>query len=234
MATIINSKTIIQGSVKVGTTSLIGSAVSSNLILYYDFGNSLSYAGSGAVVTDLSGNGLTATLVNNPAYVSSNGGYMDFSGTSRATITNSLIGSIGTGDYTADLWIQLPTASGYGHIYNIPDQNVGYFLKHYNGGVYDGYAFAGGGGGGSLPSGQWKHLVVSRIAGTVRYYVNAVQVASRSASFNINNNTLNIRSDGALGEWVRAYIAIPKLYKKGLTAAEVTQNYNAHKSRFGL
>ena len=30
------------------------------------------------------------------------------------------------------------------------------------------------------------------------------------------------------------YIASCSLYNRGLTAAEVLQNYNAHKSRFGL
>lgn len=206
--------------------------VTSNLIMYYDFGNPASYPGSGTSVTDLSGNGLTATLVNSPTYVSSNGGYMNFASTSYATVTNALIAP-GTGDFSIDLWIQLPSASGYGHIYSI-DSQATYFFKHFNGGIYDGYAQAGGGGGGTLPSGVWKHVAFSRISGTGRYYVNGVEAASRSHTFNITPTTLNIRSDGGMGEWVQAYIAVPKFYKKGLTAAEVTVNFNAHRGRFNV
>ena len=207
--------------------------VTTNLIMYYDFGNVASYPGSGTSVTDLSGNGLTATLVSSPTYVASNGGYMNFAGTSYATVTNSLIGSIGTGDYTIDLWIYWPGGGGYGHIYSMSSQET-YFFKHYNGGLYDGYAQASGAGGGSLASGAWRHVVVTRTSSTSVFYVNATQTYTRTNSFNLNQNTLYIRSDGGMGEWVQLYIALPKLYKKGLTAAEVTTNYNAHRARFGL
>jgi hypothetical protein len=206
--------------------------VTSNLIMYYDFGNPASYPGTGTSVTDLSGNGLTATLVNSPTYVSSNGGYMNFASTSYATVTNALIAP-GTGDYSIDLWIQLPSASGYGHIYSINSQAT-YFFKHFNGGLYDGYAQGSAGGGGTLPSGVWKHVAVTRTSGTCVFYVNASQVFTRASSFNITPTTLNIRSDGGMGEWVQAYIAVPKFYKKGLTAAEVAINFNAHRGRFNV
>lgn len=207
--------------------------VRSNLIMYYDFGDVSSYTGSGTSVLDLSGNGLTATLVNSPTYSSASGGYMDFSGTSYATVTNTLIGSIRTGDYTIDLWIYWPGNTGYGHIYSMSSQSS-YFFKHSSGGLYDGYAAASSGGGGSLASGAWRHVVVTRSGGTSVFYVNATQTYTRANSFDLNQNTLNIRSDGGVGEWVRLYIALPKLYKKGLTQAEVTQNFNMHKGRFGL
>lgn len=212
--------------------SAILGVVTSNLIMYYDFGDPASYSGSGTSVTDLSGNGLTATLVNSPTYVSSNGGYMNFSGTSYATVTNALIAP-GTGDYSIDLWIQLPSASGYGHIYSIDSQGS-YFFKHFNGGLYDGYAQANGGGGGTLPSGVWKHVAVTRTSGVCVFYVNAVQVFTRTITFNITPTNLRIRSDGGMGEWVQAYIAVPKFYKKGLTSTEVTQNFNVHRTRFGV
>jgi len=234
MSIVIKNPIIINGSTRVGPGQNSSPIVTTNLIMYYDFGDTSSYAGSGTTVTDLSGNGLNATLINTPTYASANGGYMNFSGTSYAKVgPNALIGSIGTGDFSIDLWIYLPNASGYGHIYSIDSQG-GYFLKHSNGNVYDGASQAGSGGGGVIGSGAWKHLVVSRISGTARYYVNNVQAASRAHGFNINATTLYIRSDGGMGEWVTAHIALPKLYKKGLTVAEITQNFNAHKSRFGL
>lgn len=233
MSIVIKNPIIINGSTRMGPGQNSSPIVTTNLIMYYDFGNTSSYAGSGTTVTDLSGNGLNATLLNTPTYSSASGGYMNFSGTSHAKIINSTIGTIGTGDFSIDLWIYFPNAAGYGHIYSI-DSQYAYTFKHYNGGLYDAWSNANGGGGGAVGSGAWKHVVLSRTSGTAKYYVNTAQAASRAHSANITATTLYIRGEGGMSEWVSAYIALPKLYKKGLTVAEITQNYNAHKSRFGL
>ena len=63
--------------------------VSTGLILNYDIGNASSYPGTGATVTDLQANS-NATLFNTPTYAS---GYLTFNGTNQYLTTNTSLNS---------------------------------------------------------------------------------------------------------------------------------------------
>jgi len=92
----------------------------------------------------------------------------------------------------------------------------------------------------NVMDGNWKHLVFTYngSAGTAVSYVNNVVVSSASSLAS------SVRSLPApyhvLGAFVSGYgyfkgdIPIARHYDRPLTAAEVSQNYNASKNRFGL
>ena len=66
-----------------------GVIVSTGLILNYDIGNASSYSGAGSTVTDLQANS-NATLFNTPTYAS---GYLTFNGTNQYLTTDTSLNS---------------------------------------------------------------------------------------------------------------------------------------------
>ena len=71
-------------------------------------------------------------------------------------------------------------------------------------------------------------------------YLNGVQEGGTHAdyAFNASYSGLNVRYIGRgksdIPRLVNGKIPVTKIYDRGLTSDEVSQNYNAYKSRFGL
>lgn len=63
----------------------------SGIIMYYDAGNPASYPGTGTTITDLSGNGYTATMNASNGYSSSDGGYWTSNGNDNVSITGGTL-----------------------------------------------------------------------------------------------------------------------------------------------
>ena len=87
----------------------------------------------------------------------------------------------------------------------------------------------------------WQHLVVTRVNNTTngwKTYLNGVLKDERTSRNNIfQTNTTGCR----IGSWnsgtareFNGQIAALRLYNRALSAAEILQNYNAGKDRFGL
>ena len=79
-------------------------------------------------------------------------------------------------------------------------------------------------------------LVTTRNTSQVNWYVNNTNVGSASNLYGtLANTTSNITiGNGYTGTPWAGRIAIIQAYNKALTAAEVSQNFNAQKARFGL
>jgi hypothetical protein len=81
----------------------------------------------------------------------------------------------------------------------------------------------------------YYHVVATVSGSTSKIFINGVEAESGSIS-----NRIQSTSDLRIGWRVDGFAAtnggipIVKLYNKALTAAEVFQNYNATKGRFGL
>jgi hypothetical protein len=223
-----------------------------DLILHLDAAKYTSYPNSGTTWYDISGYGHHATLNNgmsiqDTGYKGKNFG-LDGSNDS-ATVNNNLVSLIGLGDssYTLEAWIYVETSQG---TTTAADSIVGLTSA-------TGYGMQVGESGGSprinygarstsnfysstFSYNTWTHVVLSRIAGvSLRGYLNG----SFDSSQGYTNQTLASPSDGDLtvgysGPRVTGYfdgnIPIVRIYKRGLTDAEILQNYNAQKSRYGL
>tara|TARA_B100000212_G_scaffold243964_1_gene186054 strand:+ start:521 stop:1381 length:861 start_codon:yes stop_codon:yes gene_type:complete len=88
----------------------------------------------------------------------------------------------------------------------------------------------------------WDHLVISSRSGTVRIYHNNVNTSTTYRSFNYvedwnagsNFNGCSLFDVNAAYRYTGKF-AIYRIYKnKGLTAAEVDQNFEAERGRFGV
>ena len=218
--------------------------VTSGLVLHLDAGNTASYPGSGTTWTDLSGNGYNGTLSNGPTYSSANGGSIGFDGSND--IVSSFSTQIsGTGSKTISSWIKLNTTSraGIAGTRSLTEWGWGFTVNRSGVGTLDFYDTQGSSlsAAAGLGTNIWYHVTVtfddSRM---VTLYVNGSQVGISSTPFAaLNASTFN----GVIGnedEYTNPFyhpfkgnIAQVSIYNRALTAAEVLQNYNALRPRFG-
>ena len=252
---IVNKAGTTYGSVVNFTTSA-PSLVSDGLVLNLDAGNSSSYSGTGSTWTDLSGMGNNGTLYNSVSYNSSNQGSLVFDGNGTndgsrdpyVQLPMSTDFDFGSGDFTVEMWAYTTsgnTASDFVVINAASSSYAAVRLEYYNGDLlvihsYDGVSHASGGASASFTFNLnvWNHIVVSRISGTAKVYVNGVEKASYSLPGSLlaqQNTRIGSLPTHPGGKNYSGNIATTRFYKgKGLSAAEISYNFNLLKSRFGL
>jgi len=90
-------------------------------------------------------------------------------------------------------------------------------------------------GGGTFTQGQWYHIVGTYDGTTQRLYVNGSQVNSAALSITLKQSSKELMIGGySTGVYSNNSIALPRIYNRALTATEVSRNYNADRSKFGL
>ena len=224
----------------------IESIVTTGLVLNLDAGNTASYPGTGTTWTDLSGNGNNGTLTNGPTYSSANGGSLVFDGVNDyVRLANPPIQ--GTGSFTIISISKLTGGTGGRVVYGGgSDSTTGFYAHH--------YAFNGQGGTkwisawGSANSASLSvqdydltsyHYAASVYNGSTHTtYTDGIQgtVASKNDSNLDNPSYWAIGSSGGAvgGNYFGGNISVVMVYNRALSAAEVSQNYNALRGRFGI
>ena len=215
----------------------------SGLVLHLDAANPNSYIGSGTAWNDLSGNGSNVTL-SNTSFSSANGGSIVFNGTTSYADFTANVGS--TNVVTVEMWVKT----------NSLTNPVGMYFGF---GLYDAWTSGGNIGyntsAGDLygvPSAQvdnlgivggWRHLVFVMYTGSKtnnKIYVNgeAQTMSQVYGTFNSVNSNFN-SGNGRISSWRNDFnwrmnmnVANFKVYNRELTSQEITNNFNANKSRF--
>ena len=222
--------------------------VTDGLVLALDAGNAKSYPGSGTAWTDLMGRN-NGTLENGPTFSSADGGSIVFDGTNDyITISDDSDFTFGTGDLTVEAWFK-PDSSASDNYHTIiscgwplqlywQDTQFRFWASAANSGAYfvSGSSFSSGSN--SAVRDVWHHIVVTRSGSDFKMYLNGVLVDSASSGSSFGDPNV----DTAIGRFgpsnnlfADGKISNVKIYKaKALTAAEVEQNYNTLKGRFGL
>jgi len=221
--------------------------VTTNLLMYVDASVSSSYPGSGTTWSDLSGNGRNMTLTNGPTYTSGTPSYFtfdgtnDYAGTSITTFnnTNNVSGTI-------EGWVNIPDTTGYRHIFGFrTNNNSFFFLLLLDSPNTEARVTVNGTNldinynPGSNFWNNWKQIVFTfdRSDHKTRLYVNGSIVGTSSGT---NTNTFGTLPDFQVGGETSAGFYANILgskflvYNKALSSSEVSQNYNAFKSEFGL
>jgi hypothetical protein len=216
-----------------------------SLALWLDAGNTTSYSGTGIAWNDISGNNKNATLTSDQTFSSNDGGSIQFNGGQNA-VSMPLV-SNKTTDVTMQTWVYL-------------DANTkGPFFKN---GTNNGYLFGTGYGGNEFGVGNkatmlfagtrwiptttnfgygWKLVtMVINSSGVPSLYINNTIVPGTYTG----NNALTPTSGTYLGRnvgdddlsWPKfnGKMAAAYFYTKALSQNEITQNYNALATRFGL
>ena len=167
-----------------------------------------------------------------------------FNGSSDyVSIPDSSDWNIGTGDFAVEMWINSDTNGSFALFNHYQGSNVDFRLIHHsslglllyvNNTVYP----SNGQNAVTLTANAWHHIVFTRVGGkNLKYYLDNTVVAE-DASF-----TTNIQDySGALeigrteqSSYFDGEIAITRFYVgRGLTTSEVSQHFNAHRSKFGV
>lgn len=225
-----------------GVTDSNQKIIANGLQLHLDAAQLRSFPGSGTTFRDISGNGNNVTVAYN-SFSTTNGGRFNFNGGNDGF--NFFSPNLTT-TATFDFWCQL--SSGYADnmlcgwfLYDIfcAGGNLGF--NTFGGDVY-GISAATVSSLGLVNN--WKHYVIewrSDVSYTNnKIYINGVQqtltqIQGSENTGNRNFNSGNGRFPGSQAGYVMAAVGANfKVYNRSLSQTEVTQNFNAIKSRFGL
>lgn len=223
--------------------------VTNGLVLHLDAAQLRSYPGSGTTWTDLSGNGNNGTLTNGPTFNSSNGGLIVFDATNDY-VSTSYFGNDSNTSYTFSVW------------YNPLNSVTTYPLQRGRDGMGAGWSLLLGSDNSS--GNRYRAGVVKTDSGVVSYVTRSTSTMVLNqwvylTGVWINNNSINLYVNGVFNSsvsgsgtvlrtstdgWVlgslgtagysNIQISFAQIYNRALTSAEILQNYNATKSRFGL
>jgi hypothetical protein len=190
---------------------------------------------------DVSGEGNNAILENGTAFNSYKwGGYMDFTEDfDFATAPSSADFAFGTGDFTLECWVYpIDISTNYLHMIALPSQGTFALKAEINtGNIYfysPSFTTFGSTTGWTLTLNTWNHVMLTRVSNVAYAYLNGISKGSKSGFNNsFSAQVLNIHY-GQANEFTRTFMGSARIYNRGLSQAEVTQNYNAQKSRFGL
>ncbi len=223
---------------------------SDGLVFYLDAANTRSYSGSGLTVYGLVG-GIGGTLVNGVGFTSSNNGSFTFDGTNDYILCDAISQNNNSSALTWTVWAKRNTSSSYMTFMQYSGLSSDISLELWNNGTI--YFEIGNGdntyGELSNNSNSWQNVSMvfdgSGVGNAARLkaYINGAQqtltftsiIPSTAGSGNtlyIGNTgpfasvNSNLFSSGNLGSF--------QSYNRALSAAEILQNYNATRKRFGL
>jgi len=215
--------------------------VTDGLVLCLDAGNTKSYPGTGTTWTDISRNGNDGSLVNMDGtnFNSSNGGSLTFDGSNEYVKFGS---SIQPSNISVSIWVQPNTSMLSGGYKAVIDKSSSWYMFLNNGtpiffinGDFDNATSSV-----TLTS-DWYNLVGVYDQTNIYIYVNGILTGTTSYTSSINNNSnpIEILSRSTIENKANNYKSDGKasnvqIYNKALTAAEVEQNFNALRGRFGI
>ena len=215
--------------------------VTDGLILCLDAANPYSYVSGSLNWNDLSRGGSNSTLINGPTFDSGSGGNIVFNGINN--YGNGTLTPLSGSAFTIGTWIKpivSPNEQVYFSIGTIPDRDQSIHLRLINNttirfGMYisdlDADNF-------TPMSGSWNYIVCTLDNFKLQsIYQNSVFKNSGTAfGMFVGNNSYYVGVWGVLGiiQYINANIGPIHVYNRALSQTEITQNFNAQKSRFGF
>jgi hypothetical protein len=242
MSGIINGRLETNGRVIFGPDS--ENIVTNGLVLYLDAAKTTSYPGSGIIWYDISGNGNNGTLINGPTFNSANGGFIVFDGVNDFVNMSSIINP--SNNFTADIWFNSSSVSTFQCMLYIRGSSSTDYLvvTLYNSKILaskNENADSSKKSSTNLSSNIWYNVVVTKTSSNITsIYVNGVDETTSAVGgefLGANVQGFQIANDYIFGGILIPYIggiSNTKLYNRVLTSAEVLQNYDAIKGRFGI
>ena len=220
--------------------------VTNELVLNLDAGFVGSYPTTASNWYDISGNAFNGTLTNGPTFNSANSGSIVFDGVddyvevSNNTILNPSL------NMTLSSWIKITTFVSRMSIFGKGSLSPGFggfdfridcceinnpmqlnLVKY---GIVDQRVPIS-----TLSTNTWYNISAVQSSTKVDYYINGLSVGSfsNSTAYQTNTGSLRIGRDRNV-IYTPASISNILYYNRELSAAEILQNYNAQKSRYGL
>jgi hypothetical protein len=230
--------------IKTGISGQINNnIITDGLVFYVDPAYKKSYPGTGTVATDLSSN-ISTTLQSSGMFENVNAGIFSFDGGTNYIDCGNTIEVQPSSNLTCNCWVNVTTMADYEGIVSAMINATGYsgWALRIVSSKFD-FALRVPGSWKSIAdsdtiiTGQWYNLTITFDTNNMRLYVNGEEKNSTSQSGNIEytgarqtvigaHYTHALRLHGSMGP--------TQIYNKALSPAEITQNYQAQKERFGL
>ena len=224
--------------------------VTDGLVLYLDAANTKSYPGIGITWTDLSRSGNSSEL-NGSTFNSGNGGSIVFDGSNDYVEIQNQIQFDQTDPFTLSSWVK--SSSGKNELI-INNENILYTGYRLNinvnanieiglrNSISDDIAIETLN---RIYANTWYHIVGTydgtRNVSGMKIYINGVEEDTNTISNTLTSSTLSnqqtllgIRRLSPPSDPLRGNIANVQIYNRALSTIEITQNYNATRTRFGL
>lgn len=229
-------------------------SVNTGLQLCLDAANPRSYSGVGGTWSDISGNARNATLTNSPTFSTSNNGFFSFNGVNTyAQVgygTDIFTQTADKVEITIDTFVRFTAFNQFrpvfqmggamnGVYFGLNDQNFLLFTVRKSPTPISITSPT------TVNLNTWYHVVASKTATAMTMYINGDSVSTTSTTFVWNTggntqawfgrtNSESVATGTAVVQALYGDIAAAKIYNIGLSAAQVKQNYNALKGRYGL
>jgi hypothetical protein len=224
--------------------------VRNGLVLYLDASNTKSYVSGSTTWNDISIGGNNGTLTNGPGYDSANGGSIVFDGVNDYANCGTST-SLNPSNITFSAWVKRTAAWGSGACLfwakNAADYTSnGFYIELYTNVTFSTNVITNGAATNyfkdsvnsntSFPLNTWTHFSFTLNGSTPAMYFNG----NPSSLTILGTNAITSTSATKYILWnsytyyTAANIAQVTMYNRALSAAEVLQNYNATKTRFGL
>lgn len=203
-------------------------------ILSVDPGNRASFSSGSTTTFNLASSSNTGTLLNGTGYSSTNGGVWVFDGIDDGINTAINIDNDPIGIHA---WIYCNDVTSTGGRGIVLSDNGGWDrgLEIYNSmwGVHTGspinqQTF------GSVSNNTWYNIFLSYVSNVWTLYVNGVQINTGASTSSSGSLATIGRADYQSTRIFLGYISQVNIYNRGLTATQITNYYNATKSRYGL
>ena len=238
---------IVQGVTLQNLTVVDAQPVTAGLTYYIDAGNVSSYSGSGSSINNIAGTAPGAsTTTGSPAFTSAGqSSYFTFNGSTQYIYTANLIGQSLSGNITIECWVNTSTDNGVvvderGQVGGgWQDSQIEIVAGNLKVATWS-YSIGAGTVVGPVTRNVWQQYTLTQNATTTTGYINGSTTASAahvrefSAAglyYGIMLGDITNLGDGSYlaGNW-----SILKVYNRALTQAEVQQNFNAIRGRYGI
>ena len=227
--------------------------VTDGLVLYLDAANTKSYVSGSTSWNDISRSNINGTLVNGPIYsggsivfdgVDDRAQFPDFDyGRSGCTVAAWVKYNATVGGFKEGVVSKWQTGAGVNNEFILSSNDLsqtspkyaGFYIFNTNNttvGTSDTSTI--------MVPGTWYYLLGTFDGSYVRVYLNGILKSSSSLSSSptiktVSSQPITLASFGSSFQYnTLCSIATTQIYNRALTAAEVLQNYNSTKSRFGL
>jgi hypothetical protein len=216
--------------------------VTGGLVFLVDAADKSSYPGSGTTWTDIVGS-VECTLTNGPTFDSGNGGSIVFDGDNDyVDVGNPASLNFGSGDFTISVWFSNTGDGTYNCLYG--DYSAGDKWIQITDGddVRAGFRDSSGNENDytstyEVTDGVIYNVMLLRDGNNNHLYVNGALVNTKTVAGVGDTDSGTNKSIGSLATTTNNHkgnIYCVQIYNRSLSAKEISQNFNAQRSRFGV
>jgi len=215
--------------------------VTDGLVLCLDAANIKSYSGSGTTWFDLSKSGNNGTWSNNPTFSNNNNGTFQFV-PSGARVNLEPLSLSDTVNFTVSVWGNFQTYTGTTRprFFSLSQSGINLQFGHnesgrqnelyirYNDTLYAALA---------MNPDNWGHYVVTKNDNTVTFYVNgkaSTTISTTVPTAAATGNYIGSYSTTTSAATLNGFFGQLLYYQRPLSAAEISQNFNATRGRYGI